>query len=209
VELAAPVAVPESASCPSCGAPAALDQHYCLHCGERIVQARSRFLGGLAGRDQPPAGAVGGSPGAPIAQPPGRAPLPPAVTWLAGIGVLLLAMGVGVLIGRSGGGKALTVPPQVVTVDAGGSAAAGGVASTPASAPTTPAGTSAGEVTAGKKAAVKKGAKAGGAAGGGSSSGTAGSGKSGTHASSPKSSGESGQSYEQKLRNQPDVVETG
>jgi hypothetical protein len=48
-----------------------------------------------------------------------------ALSLLAGIGVLLLAMGVGVLIGRSGGGTAKSAPPaEVVTV--AGTGAAGG-----------------------------------------------------------------------------------
>jgi hypothetical protein len=38
------------------------------------------------------------------------------LTVIAGVGVLLLAMGVGVLIGRSGASKPSTVPPQVITV---------------------------------------------------------------------------------------------
>lgn len=56
-----------------------------------------------------------------------------AVTIIAGVGVLLLAMGVGVLIGRSGGGGTQTVAaaPQVLSVPAGGIAATGAGASEP------------------------------------------------------------------------------
>ncbi len=70
-------------------------------------------------------------PGPPSSTPrfdgPGRAN--PTLTIIAGVGVLLLAMGVGVLIGRAGagsGGKA--APAQVITVAAGGTstAASGG-----------------------------------------------------------------------------------
>ena len=41
------------------------------------------------------------------------------VTVIAGVGVLLLAMGVGVLIGRSGGSKQPAAPAQVITVASG------------------------------------------------------------------------------------------
>jgi hypothetical protein len=50
------------------------------------------------------------------------------LTVIAGVGVLLLAMGVGVLIGRAGAPKQSAAPAQVITV----SAPSSGVASTPA-----------------------------------------------------------------------------
>lgn len=64
-----------------------------------------------------------------VAPPPPLAPTaPPGVlatatrgrnntlTVIAGVGVLLLAMGVGVLIGRSGSSKQTAAPPQVITI---------------------------------------------------------------------------------------------
>jgi hypothetical protein len=53
--------------------------------------------------------------------PAGDAPRSNAVTVIAGVGVLLLAMGVGVLIGRSGGGANQTAAsaPQVISVGTG------------------------------------------------------------------------------------------
>ena len=95
-----------SASCASCGSPLAEDQRYCLHCGERISPPSSVLLGG------PPLQAAAVESSASLV-PPGYAPpgVPGAqgdgerrgnaVTIIAGVGVLLLAMGVGVLIGRS------------------------------------------------------------------------------------------------------------
>ena len=78
------------------------------------------------------------SPSAPGQTPPG---FPPpgsgedtsgrgnAVTVIAGVGVLLLAMGIGVLIGRSGATKQAATPaPQVITVSSG--AATGGASGT-------------------------------------------------------------------------------
>jgi hypothetical protein len=40
----------------------------------------------------------------------------PALTLIAGVGVLLLAMGVGVLIGRSSASRTASAPPEVITV---------------------------------------------------------------------------------------------
>ena len=77
-------------------------------------------------------------PSAPGAQPasagpPGTPPAPPSaagpqgarnstLTILAGVGVLMLAMGVGVLIGRSGSSPAQSAPAaQVITVGSAGS----------------------------------------------------------------------------------------
>jgi hypothetical protein len=109
--------------------------------------------------------------------------------------VLLLAMGVGVLIGRAGAGSAKAPPAQVISLGA----AAGGAAGT-AVAPTTttpaaptPAPTS------------KKSTKARQPAATGSSI---------TKPAPPSAaqslrSGGSGQSYEQKSKNLPNVVSTG
>ena len=57
---------------------------------------------------------------------------------IAGIGLLLLAMGVGVLIGRSGSTSSKAPPAQVVTVAGAGGAAAGAAATS--TAPQAPAG---------------------------------------------------------------------
>jgi hypothetical protein len=67
--------------------------------------------------------AAASAPATPPARPPG-APSPGGVvsqrgntpTVIAGVGVLLLAMGVGVLIGRSGAPKQAAAAPQVITV---------------------------------------------------------------------------------------------
>jgi hypothetical protein len=91
------------------------DQRYCLECGERRTPMSSVLLGG------PPQRPGAGPPPAPAA--PGAA-APPVDGWnrgttltvIAGVGVLLLAMGVGVLIGRSGGTKPGAAPQQVISV---------------------------------------------------------------------------------------------
>ncbi len=94
------------ARCESCGAPLARDQRYCLECGERRVPMSSVLRAGRRAAARPPP------------RPPARrhhrvalaghatAPQRNAtLTVIAGVGVLLLAMGVGVLIGRSGASK--------------------------------------------------------------------------------------------------------
>jgi hypothetical protein len=110
--------------CTTCGSPLAPDQRYCVNCGQRRGQARLPVL-----------------QTATATTPVARAALPRAArmsvntTLIAGIGTLLLAMGVGVLIGRSSQKAAPTraaAPVQVVTV-----AGAGGAAPT-ASAKATP-----------------------------------------------------------------------
>jgi hypothetical protein len=104
------------------------DQRYCIQCGER------RTGGGL--RDSLPRNQVAAAPAAA----PRRAWLTPSSSLIAGIATLLLAMGVGVLIGRSGdNGSGRAATPQVVTVSAGagGTAAAGGATAGAASATST------------------------------------------------------------------------
>jgi hypothetical protein len=176
-----PVGAPET--CRRCGSPLAEDQRYCLECGERRTPVSSVLLGG------PPSPASA----APPASVPPAPPLPAgsrdggrdrnnAVTVIAGVGVLLLAMGVGVLIGRSGASKSAgSAAPQVITVSApGGSTGSTGTSSTEAStfSDDWPAGktgytvqlqtltqssTTTSEVQAAKSAASAKGAKGVGA----------------------------------------------
>jgi hypothetical protein len=92
--------------CPNCGSHMAPDQRYCIDCGER------RAGGGL--RDSLPRAEVVSSAPAPSRQ---RAWLSPNNSLIAGVATLLLAMGVGVLIGRSGNdAPARAATPQIVTV---------------------------------------------------------------------------------------------
>jgi hypothetical protein len=81
----------------------------------------------------PPPGQAAAPPPATPPSPPGS--MPPAsaasqrnntLTVLAGVGVLLLAMGVGVLIGRSGSPKQSAAPAQVISVASPTSSAGGG-----------------------------------------------------------------------------------
>jgi hypothetical protein len=106
--------------CSACGAGMASDQRYCVECGQRRGTARVPLLDGTAHHPGDPA-----SSGHPARRPT----LSVNSTLIAIIGTLLLAMGVGVLIGRSSN-NVKSLPAQVVTVAGGG-----GTAST--AAPTT------------------------------------------------------------------------
>jgi hypothetical protein len=109
---------PGREQCSSCGAALASDQRYCVECGQRRGPARVPLTGEAAQRRDA------------VSAPPRRAGV--NSTLVAVIGTLLLAMGVGVLIGRSGnsaGGK--TPPAQVVTITgASGTAPSAGEATT-------------------------------------------------------------------------------
>jgi hypothetical protein len=111
-------------ACPNCGALMAADQRYCLQCGER------RTGGGL--RDALPRAQTP----APAAPKRDRMRLTPNSSFIAGVATLLIALGVGVLIGRSGDdGPARAATPQVVTV-AGSAAGTGTTTDTTAAATT-------------------------------------------------------------------------
>lgn len=110
--------------CPSCGAALAADQRYCLECGHRRGDPRLPFMDAVVLMDavKRPAQA----PSAPSA-PSRRRGISPNAALIAGVGVLLLALGIGVLIGRSGSHQVANVAarPQVITVGGTGSSAGG------------------------------------------------------------------------------------
>jgi hypothetical protein len=142
--------------CSACDSALALDQRYCVECGERCGAARPPFTGAMTQGVQP----------APSSQSrPGRPRSPVNSTLIAGIGTLLLAMGVGVLIGRSGPGAALkSASPavQVLTIPGGAGALApsAGPQTPQSAAPTAKSGGAAGGAGATKPAgaAAKKAA---------------------------------------------------
>jgi hypothetical protein len=115
----------DSVRCPGCGAQLASDQRYCVSCGQRRGKARFPVAAIAA-----PAAAPAGLPVRTTAHQPAPPRLTSGSTLIAGIGTQLLAMGVGVLIGRESTPPARTnasAPVQVVTVGGGGAsnAAAG------------------------------------------------------------------------------------
>lgn len=122
-------------SCPNCNAPMADDQRYCLNCGVRGGDARLPFLDILRAKSdtqlvpygQPlraPGTAVAAAPLAPVGMPER---LRTNAGLIAGVGVLLLAMLVGVLIGSGNddapAAAATPPPPQVISVAGAGTAA--------------------------------------------------------------------------------------
>jgi hypothetical protein len=144
------VAAASHEKCPACGSAMAVDQRYCVDCGQRRGPARVPFLDGITKPARDAQAARGSSRR--------RARRPLDATLIAGVGTLLLAMGIGVLIGRSSSGTTGKSPRvQVVTVAGGGSGASAGATGEAATATTSPAGSSSstGKATASKAAKAK------------------------------------------------------
>lgn len=152
-----------NAPCRSCGAPLAADQRYCLQCGARRAEARLPFLeilarqvpsGGGAAAETTVARTTRTGPGAWL----GRVSTNAAA--VAGVACLLLALGVGVLIGGLGSDDASgsSQAPQIITV--GGGAAAPAAAATTSAAPaateTTPDDAATGDASSDRKSSKKK-----------------------------------------------------
>lgn len=98
----APSATPQAPSgyeqCPSCGAMVAVDQRYCLECGHRRGEPRLPFMDAVVFMDamnRPPEAAAASTKSR-------KRGISPNAALIAGVGTLLLALGVGVMIGRSG-----------------------------------------------------------------------------------------------------------
>jgi hypothetical protein len=108
----------------------AVDQRYCLHCGQRCGEPRLPFMNAVTFMD------AMRTPSEPLAAPASpqrrRRRISPNAALIAGVGTLLLAMGVGVLIGHSGNQTVATnaaAPAQVITVHGGGEAETSATAS--------------------------------------------------------------------------------
>jgi hypothetical protein len=199
---ATPAGPASTEPCPHCGAQLALDQRYCLQCGAPRTYLSGMLLERLR---VPSAQAMPGGPPTPPGHAPRDSGAHPAwsrasvLTLIAGVGVLLLAMGVGVLIGRSGSSSTGSAAPQVITVPQ--------ATSTPSTQATTPPSTTTPEPSS----------KGGSHSKGGSRKGASSEEGSGSTPSKPAPpsvlqnlrKGGSGQSYEQKSKNLPNVISTG
>jgi len=109
-------------NCPSCGAGLAPDQRYCLACGHRRGDPRLPFMDAVVFMESSKRPVQ-----APTAEtqppPPDRRPIISAnASLVAGVATLVLAIGVGVLIGRSGDSgstNAASPAPQIIRVGGG------------------------------------------------------------------------------------------
>ena len=103
-------------TCGSCGAALNFDQRYCLACGTRRAGAGLHFQQILASDNA--AASATNPQNAAASTDEARSSLPA----LASIACLLLALGVGVVIGNSGGSSSTAATPRVISVGAGGAA---------------------------------------------------------------------------------------
>ena len=129
---AAQVGVPGDA-CTTCGSALSPDQRYCLSCGTRRSGANLHFQQILAAEAAAQAPAVSTAQAAGGAGTGGAAPRS-SMPALASIACLLLALGVGVLIGKSGSGSASAGTTQAVTAAPLATDAAAGAADAEATA---------------------------------------------------------------------------
>ena len=129
--------------CAACGSVLSGDQRYCLECGERRGQARF---------GPTPASTASTRKTTRTERARSAPRLSGATTLIAGVGTLLLAMGIGVLIGRTGTTSASPANSKVQVVNVGGGS---GTAATSAG---TGAGAAAGSAGSGKKHAKAKAA---------------------------------------------------
>ena len=118
---AAPPGAAAAGSCRSCSAPLAADQRYCLSCGARVAAPRVELAPAhpaLGGDAAPPTGAGGGRWALMLDRIGGP---------MGAAAVVLVALGVGFLLGQGGngtGGPATIIQrPPVVNVQGGGTAA--------------------------------------------------------------------------------------
>lgn len=103
--------------CRSCGALLAVDQRYCLNCGQRRGDARVDFRAHLNGSPAASNGTVSAPPEPPPVAPQVTEKPPRDYTPLAavgGIAVLGLMLLVGVLIGQGNSDSATAPPAQVI-----------------------------------------------------------------------------------------------
>jgi hypothetical protein len=128
----------------------AADQRYCLECGHRRGDPRLPFMDAVIFMDAMRQPAVAAS--APVPPRERRPRISANASLIAGVATLVLAIGVGVLIGRSGEEGSTPVAstaPQVIKVEGGGGTASTGTA------PTSAGAAAKGKAGGGKKAKEK------------------------------------------------------
>jgi hypothetical protein len=144
------------APCRTCGAPLAADQRYCLQCGTRRAEARLPFLEILKG--QAPQGTAPRA--ASLAPPPGQhgalGRVSANAVAIAGVACLVLALGVGVLIGGMNDGEAPAAAPAQIIRVGGATGAPAAAAPTTTAPPATTTSTTAGDAPARRTSASRK-----------------------------------------------------
>jgi hypothetical protein len=106
--------------CPACGSNLAADQRYCLECGLRRGDPRLPFMDAVVFMDAVKRPVAVAPPPPPRER---RSRISPNASLIAGVATLVLAIGVGVLIGRSGDSGASTVAaPATQVIKVGGGA---------------------------------------------------------------------------------------
>jgi hypothetical protein len=147
-------------SCPNCGARMAADQRYCLSCGHRRGDPRLPFMDAVVFMESMSGPPGGGTPPPPPPSPSGGSSRMNAnAALIAGVATLVLAIGVGFLIGRSGhegsNTAAAGAPIKVIEVGGGG----GGGEETTATAAEATESTAANGKDKGGESSSKKGGK--------------------------------------------------
>jgi hypothetical protein len=120
-------------SCPNCSARMAADQRYCLNCGHRRGDPRLPFMDAVVFMESmsAPGGGAGATPPPPPSKSGGDNRWNANAALIAGVATLVLAIGVGFLIGRSGHDNSTAAAPgKVQVVQVGGEAPAGGATET-------------------------------------------------------------------------------
>ena len=150
-----------SDSCLNCGARMAADQRYCLNCGHRRGEPRLPFMDAVVFMESMgPGGGPGATPPPPPSEPKPSNRMNANAALIAGVATLVLAIGVGFLIGRSGhdgaSNAAAQAPIKVIEVGGGN----GGVGETTEPATTAEAG--AGNEASAKSGKAKKSSAKGG-----------------------------------------------
>ncbi len=113
-------------SCPNCGARMAADQRYCLNCGHRRGDPRLPFMDAVVFMESmnAPGGSAGATPPPPPSENRSSNRMNANAALIAGVATLVLAIGVGFLIGRSGhdgsSNAAAEAPIKVIEVGGGG-----------------------------------------------------------------------------------------
>ncbi len=199
--------------CSTCGALLAADQRYCLNCGARRTDARLAFKEILASKGAAVVGVEGTAGDYGIAPTAGAPPTAPplgaasrrgdggnrsGLAALGGLACLLLALGVGVLIGNSGNDRTPTTPaPQVISVGGAAAGTAAGAAGT-----TTP-------TTATPSSSSGSSSKSGGSSPSSGSSSSTSSGSKATNKSLQNLQKLSPKAYQKQSTKLPKVVGTG